>query len=49
MTMEQGLYAQVVVIRLNDLDNDKEKENTKKYNFQGQSGRSIRWFNLDHE
>ena len=30
-------------------DAKKEKENTKKYNFQGQSARSRRWFDLDHE
>ena len=39
--MEQGLYAQVVMIHRNYLDNKKEKENTKEYNLQGQSTRSI--------
>ena len=39
MAMEQGLYAQAVMIRQKDLDNKKEKENTKKYNFQGKSAR----------
>ena len=29
--------------------NKKGKENTKKYNFQGKSTRSRRWFNHDHE
>ena len=33
MAMEQGLYAQVVMIHQNDLDHNKEKEKTKKYNF----------------
>ena len=47
--MEQVLYAQVVMIRLKDSGNKKEKEKTKKYNFQGKSTRSICWFNLDHE
>ena len=41
MATKQGLYSQVVMIRRKDLDNKKEKENTKKYNFQGQSARSI--------
>ena len=49
MAMEQGLYEQVVMIRRNNLDNKKEKENTKKYKFQGQSARSKRWLDLDHE
>ena len=31
------------------MDNKKEEEKTNKYNFQGQSARSIRWFDLDHE
>ena len=26
-----------------------KKEKTKKYNFQGKSARSRRWFDLDHE
>ena len=30
-------------------DNKKEQEKTKKYNFQGQSAGSKRWFDLDHE
>ena len=47
--MGQGLYAQVVMIRRKESDNKKEKENPKKYNFQGQYIRSIRWFDLDQE
>ena len=47
--MEQGLYAQVVMIRRNGPENRKEKEKTKKYNFQGKSARSRRWFDLYHE
>ena len=47
--MEQGLYAYVVMICRKKLDNKKERENTKKYNFHGQSTRSRRWFDLDNE
>ena len=47
--MEQGLYAQVIMIRRKDYDNKVEKEKTNKYNFQGQSARSICWFDLDHQ
>ena len=49
MAMEQGLYEQVFMIRQRDLDNKKEKENTKKYNFQNQYEISKRWFDLDYE
>ena len=49
MATKQGLNAQVFMIRRKDLDHKKEKENTNKYNFQGQSARSILWFDLDHE
>ena len=49
MTMEQGLYVQVVTIRRKDLNNKKEKYGTKKYNLQGNSARSKIWFDLDHE
>ena len=34
--MEKLLYAQVVMIRQKYHDNRKEKEKTKKYNFQSQ-------------
>ena len=47
--MEQGLYANVIMIHQKESDNKKEKEKTKKYNFQGQSARSRRWFNVDHD
>ena len=33
--MEQGLYAQVVMICRKYLDNNKEQKKTKKYNFKG--------------
>ena len=49
MSTEKGLYAQVVMIRQKYSENKKEKENTKKYNFQEKSARSRRWFDLDHE
>ena len=48
MDMEQGSYVQVFMIRRKDLYNKKEKENTKKYNFQGNSARSIQWLDNDH-
>ena len=43
------LYAQVVMIRIRDSDNIKEKDKTEKFKFQGQSARTKHWFNLDHE
>ena len=49
MAMEQGLYEQVVTICQKYLDNKKEEGKTKKYNFQGQSARSIHRFDLDRE
>ena len=39
----------VVTIFQKDLDNKIENDNTKKYQFQGQSKRLTRWFHLDHE
>ena len=39
----------MAIIRQKDSNNKKEKEKTKKYNFQGKYERSIFWFNLDHE
>ena len=39
----------VVKTHKKDLDNQIEKENTKKHHFQGQSERSTRWFDIDHE
>ena len=49
MATEQGLYAQVVMTPQKDSENKKEKERTKKQNSQGQTSRSRRWFDLDHE
>ena len=40
---------QVVMIRRRNLYDTKEKDKTKKFNFQGQSARTKNWFNLDHE
>ena len=48
MAMGQGLYAQVVVILRRESD-DKRGKKTNKCNFQGQSARSRRWCNLDHD
>ena len=47
--MEQGLYAQVIMLRQNVLkfvatDNNK---NEAKFNFQGQYAISQHWFDLD--
>ena len=39
----------VVMICQKDFYNKKEKENTKKHQFQGQSARSMLWFDLGHE
>ena len=47
--MEQGLHTQVAMIRRRESDYIKEKDKTKKYNFQGKSARTKHWFNIDHE
>ena len=47
MDMENGLYAQVVMIRQRESDDKNQKLNTKKCNFQGQSARTKRWFDID--
>ena len=49
MALENGLYAQVVMILRRELDDKKEKNKTKKFNFQGQSERTKHWFDIDHE
>ena len=46
--MEQGLHAEVVMIHQKESENKKGKEKTKNYNFQGQSARSRRWFDIYH-
>ena len=51
MAMKQGLYAQVVKLRRKDLKfvaTDWDK-NEAKFEFQGQSARSQRWFDLDFD
>ena len=47
--MEQSLYAQVIKFRRKDLKFDAadENKNESKFKFQGQSGRSRLWFDLD--
>ena len=49
MALEPGFYIQVVMIRRNYVNNKKYKYNTNKYNFQGRSAISIRWFYIDHK
>ena len=51
MTMEQGLYSQVVMIRRKDLNITEENRNKNedKFKFQGQSARSQHWFDLDFD
>ena len=51
MAMEQGLYAQVIMLRRKNLKFvaiDKNK-NEAKFNFQGQYVRSQRWFDLEFD
>ena len=48
MALENGLYAQVVMIIRRELDDEQEKYKTKKYYFQGQSARTKDWFDIDH-
>ena len=51
MAMEQGLYAQVIMLRQEDLKfvtTDRIK-NEAKFNFQGKYVRSQRWFDLDFD
>ena len=47
--MEQSLYAQVIKFRRKDLKFDAagKNANESKFKFQGQSGRSRLWFDLD--
>ena len=49
MATKQGLYAQAATICQKYSENQKERGNTKKYNFQGISARSRRWLDLDHK
>ena len=47
--MEQSLYAQVIKFRRNDLKFDRadKNKNESNFKFQGQSGRSRLWFDID--
>ena len=49
MALENGLYAQEVIIHRRELDDKKKKDKTKKYNFQGQQAGTKHWFDIDHE
>ena len=51
MEMEQGLYAQVIMIRWEDLKSDVtyKNKNEAKFKFQVQSTRSQQWFDLDFD
>ena len=49
MAMDRGLYVQVVMICRRESYDKKETKNIKKYNFQGKSARSRRWFNIDYQ
>ena len=49
MSLDNGVCAQVFVIRRRELDDIKEKYKPKIYNFQGQSARTKFLFYLDHE
>ena len=51
MSMEQGLYAQAVMIRWKDLKfiAANKNANEAKFKFQGLSERSQRWFDLDFD
>ena len=51
MEMEQGLYAQVVMLRWKDLKLfvANRNKNEGKFKFQGQSAISQRWFDIDFD
>ena len=51
MAIEQWQYAQVVMLRWNDLKfiAENKNKNESKFKFQGQSVRSKRWFGLDFD
>ena len=51
MSVEQGLYSQVVKLRRKDLKviAANKNKNEDKFKFQGQSARSQRWFDLDFD
>ena len=49
--MEQGLYAQVIMLRRKDLNFVAiyKNKNEPKFKFQGQSERSLSWFDIDFD
>ena len=49
MAIKQSLYAQIIMFRRKDLKFDAadKNKNESKFKFQGQSGRSQLWFDLD--
>ena len=49
--MEQGLYAQLIRIRREDLKFGAtyKNKNEPKFKFKGQSARSQRWFDFDFD
>ena len=49
MDLENGLYAQVVMIHRRGLYDKNDKDQTKKYNSQGQPARKKHWFDLDND
>ena len=51
METEQGLYAQVIMLRQKYLKfvATEKRKNEAKFKFQGQSSRSQRWFDLDFD
>ena len=51
MAIEQGLYAQVVVVFRKDLEftEANKNKNKAKFKFQGHSARSQHWFGLDFD
>ena len=49
MAFENGMYAQVVMIHIRELDDKKENDKTKIYNFHGQLERTKYWFDRDHD
>ena len=51
ISMEQGLYAQVVKLRRNNLKHiaENKNKNESKFKLQGLSARSQRWFDLDFD
>ena len=51
METEQGLYAQVIMLRQKywKFVATEKRKNEAKFKFQGQSSRSQRWFDLDFD